>query len=121
MNMNTNLNLFIPNGFELIRIVNEKGYPFTWLKVYFRYRGKVYVAGYKDARANLHDFEDTDTAISVYNEKDNRWTHFITKAYISSVGGQDFNGKNIEDSTLCAYFNACFCAVRELTSTQPLA
>ena len=119
--MNTNLNLFIPNGFELIRIVNEKGYPFTWLNVYFRYRGKVYVAGYKDARANLHDFEDTDTAISVYNERDDKWHHFITKAYISSVGETKYDGKSVNDSTLIDYFNACFRAVRELNSTEPLA
>ena len=119
--MNTNINLVAPKGFEIIRIVNQKGYPFTWLNVYFRYRGKVYVAGYKDARANLHDFEDTDTAISVYNERDNKWNHFITNAYIKSVGEQTFDGKAVDDETLCDYFTSCFKAVEELTSNEPLA
>lgn len=119
--MNTHLSIPTPKDIELIRIVEQKGYPFTWLNVYFRYRGKVYVAGYKDARANLHDFEDTDTAISVYNERDNKWNHFITKAYISSVGEINYDGKSVDASTLIDYFIACFRAVEELTSTQPLA
>lgn len=119
--MNTNLNLPAPKGFEIIRIVEQKGHPFTWLNVYFRYRGKVYAAGYKDARANLHDFEDTDIAISVYNEKDNAWRNFITNAYIKSVANQNFNGKSIDDIVLAVYFLSCFKAVEELTSNQPLA
>lgn len=119
--MNTHLSIPTPKDIELIRIVEEKGYPFTWLNVYFRYHGKVYVAGYKDARANLHNFEDTDTAISVYNERDNKWNHFITKAYISSVGEINYNGKFVDDSTLIDYFKSCFKAVEELTSTEPLA
>ena len=119
--MNTNIKLTTPKGFELIRIVEEKGHPFTWLNVYFRYRGKVYVAGYKDTRINISDFEDTDTAISVYDEKGNTWNHFINKAYISSVGETDFNGKRIDDDALLYYFICCFRAVEELTSTEPLA
>lgn len=119
--LNTNLNLTAPKGFEIIRIVLEKGYPFAWLNVYFRYRGKVYVAGFKDARTNLHDFEDTDIAVSVYNEKDNAWRNFITNAYIKSVANQNFNGKDTDAGTLTDYFNACFQAVEELTSNQPLA
>ena len=119
--MNTKLNIPTPEGFKIIRIVEQKGHPFTWLNVYFRYYGKTYVAGYKDARTNLHDFEDTDTAISVYNETDNQWKHFINNAYIGSVGEQNFNGKTIDDATLCHYFNSCFRAVIELTATQPLA
>jgi hypothetical protein len=118
--MNTNLKLTAPAGFEIIRIVEERGYPFTWLKVVFRYRGKLYSAGYKDARSNLNDFEDTDRAIAVYDEMNSEWHHFITNAYIKSVANEDFNGKAVDDDTLCRYFTSCFRAVEELTSTNPL-
>ena len=118
--MNTNIKLNAPSGFEIIRIVKEQGYPFTWLKVFFRYRGKLYSAGYKDTANNLNNFEDTDRAISVYDERNSEWHHFITKAYIESVANEDFNGKKVDDDTLCRYFASCFRAVEELTSTNPL-
>ena len=107
-------------GFSFVREILQKGHPFNWTFVFFTYKGKLYRAGYKDARQNLHAFEDTDTAISVWSEGDNEWHHFITKAYISSVVGWDFDGNSMDDGTLMDYFNACQTAVEELTSTQPL-
>ena len=108
-------------GFTFIREIKEKGYPFTWTFIFFTYKGKLYRAGYKDTRNNLHEFEDIEVAISVWSEKVNEWHYFITKAYVASVGEQSFNGKTMDDDTLLDYFNSCLTAVEELTSVQPLA
>ena len=121
MNTNINIQKVTPQGFKVLRVVKEKGYPFTWLNVYFTYRGRTYEAGFKDARQNLHDFEDTDTAIRVYDEKSAEWHHFITKAYIESVADSNFDGKTDSDAELLLYFGSCFKAVEELTSSEPLA
>ena len=103
-------------GINLIREITEKGYPFTWTLMYFTYKGRLYRAGYKDARCNLHDFEDIDTAILVYNEGDCRWCHLVSNAYVSAVGGRKFDGKSIDDDVITDYFDACYHSVEELIS-----
>lgn len=103
-------------GISLIREITEKGHPFTWTYMYFTYKGRLYRAGYKDTRNNLHEFEDTDTAIQVYNEGDCRWCHLVSNAYVSAVDGLKFDGKSVDDVIITAYFDACYQSVEELIS-----
>jgi hypothetical protein len=108
---------------NIIRQFKEKssGYSFIYTYVFFTFKGKLYKARYTDTRHNLHDFEDDDAAIYVYDEKSSDWHRFINNAYIESVAGKDFNGKSNDEKVVADYFHACYIAVKELTSNQPLA
>lgn len=106
------------NGVKIIETSTAKGYPFTYYNVYFRYKGRFFEASFKSTIGNIHDAEDMDSVVSVFNPESGKWNSIILKHYVDSIADTKFTGKEISDAVLNYYFDCCFIAVRELYETS---
>lgn len=106
------------NGVEIVRTSTAKGHPFTYHNVCFRYKGRFFEASFKSTIGNIHDAEDMDSVVSVFNPETGNWSSIVLKHYVDSIADTKFTGKEVTEEVINYYFDCCFIAVKELYETS---
>lgn len=105
-------------GIEIVRTSTAKGHPFTYYKAYFRYKGRLFEASFKNTIGNMRDAEDMDSVVSVFNPETGTWSSIILKHYVDSIADTKFTGKEVTEEVINYYFDCCFIAVKEFYETS---